>query len=351
MLNKGVLAGLLVCGVVAGAANGALTFSPAPGYSATPIWSGADASHFAVDDGDVFVYGATEVGGGQYQNEVRWYDGASTVTIASSDAYSGTGYSPDAITAVNGAVYWAHAASYLSGGAATLYRTSYDGANWNTSTVFDGSAGINVFSLSTDGERVFGVGLDAGGNNVAFYLDDSETYQVFAEIPEYSGGSGFDSQGNFYAGAADSAFSSHMYAFTAAQVADRVGGVQATPYSISDAVDDLLVPGNGSPVMESDGALIYGVNYNGSFTGTDPFAFDVASGDWWSLGTLSGADAAVTSDMYARDGDVYFMAKNAWGNGSEAIIYRLVPEPASVMLLALGATVALARRRRDKAGC
>ena len=350
-MSKGALAGLLVCGLMVGAANGALSFNPAPGYTATPIWSGADASHFAVDDGDVFVYGATEVGGGQYRNEVRWYDGVSTVTIASSDPYTGTQFSPDAIAVVNGAVYWAHAASFVSGGAATLYKTTYDGVDWNTSAVFTGSASINVFSLSTDGHRVFGVGLDAGGDNVAFYLDDNDTYQVFAALPEYSGGSGFDPQGNFYAGAVDSSFTAHMYAFSASQVADRINGTQVTPYGIENAVDDLLVPGNGSPVMEGDGSLLYGVDYNGSFTGTDPFAIDVDTGDSWSLGKLSGASTAVTTDMYARDGDVYFMAKDAWGSGSEALIYRLVPEPASVMMLAAGMTVLLTRRRREEAGC
>ena len=351
MRSRGIIGGLVASWTVVGTACAGLMFDPAPGYDVTPVWSGADAAHFAVDGGANYIYGATDVGGGQFRNVVRLYDGAATVTIAESPNYGGSAYSPDAITALNGEVYWAHVGGMALAGVTTLFKTWHDGAAWNTTTVFDESAGINVFSLSTDGDRVFGVGLDSGGANVAFYLDDDEAYQVFAEVPGYSGGSGFDVEGNFFTGATDVSFATHMYEFSADQVADRINGIETSPYPLIAAVNDHVVPGNGSPVMESDGALLYGVGYNNNFSGTTPFAYDLDAGTTTLLGTLSGATTVVATDMYDRDGGVFFLAKDNWGTGQDAVIYQLVPEPSSVLMLVAGATIVATRRKRNRTSC
>ncbi|UCG16602.1 MAG: hypothetical protein JSV19_00925, partial [Phycisphaerales bacterium] len=244
---------LLTWASTTGTAAAALSFTPAAGYTAGIVWSGADAAHFAVENGNFYIYGAQDIGGGQLQSVVRMYDGTSTVEIARSPAYAADTYSADAITVVNGDVYWAHvngAPPYSYH--ANICKTSYDGGAWSTTTLLDESAGINVFSLCTDGSNVFGVGLDNADSNVAFFLDSAGGYEVFAEIPGYSGGSGFDSAGNFFAGACDVAtFTPHMYEFSAQQVADRLSGAQSTPYAVGDAVGDHVVPGNVSAVMES----------------------------------------------------------------------------------------------------
>ncbi|MCK4341799.1 MAG: PEP-CTERM sorting domain-containing protein [Phycisphaerae bacterium] len=340
---------LALASITGGSAVAALEFTPAAGYIAGEVWSGPGAAHFAVESGSYYIYGAEEVAPDQWQNVVRQYDGVGTIEIARSSTYATDAYFPDAITVAGGDVYWAHAQSFTAGGAANLYKSWFDGGTWNTTQVLDESADINVYSLSTDGDNVFGVGLDNNGSNVAFYLDDSENYNVLAELPaDASGGSGFDPAGNFFAGAwsVGGDWCDHMYEFSAQQVADRLAGTQATPYAAGDALADYIVPGNASAVMESDGANLFGVEYNATWSGTNPYAFDLADGTATSLGTLSGAATTVSTDMYYRAGDIYFMGKDDWGTGGEAVIYRLVPEPATLFMLASGALLLRRRRRR-----
>lgn len=341
---RGFLVGSVLLFSLASLSWAAPTFHPASGYAATEIWSGADAAHFAVRGDDVLIYGSEDVGGGQRENVVRLFDGSTTVEIARSPAYAASDYFPDAITATSDAVYWAHAQSYANGSAANVYKTTFDGATWQTTKVLDESAGVNVYSLSTDGTHVLGTGLNSTGTNVAFYLDQTDDYGVLAEIPaDATGGSGFDPAGNFFAGAwsVGGDFANHVYQFSAQQVADRITGVQPMPFAAGDAQADLLVSGNASTVMESNGAYLYGTQFNALFSGTDPFAYDLSSGVTTVLGTLSGAGTPVATDLYARDGGVYFMAKDDWINGS-ARIYRVVPEPAALLLVVLG----LMMRRR-----
>jgi len=329
--------------------SAALTFTPATGYTVSEVWSGADGAHFATEGGAFYVYGADDVGGGQFENVVRMFDGTTTVEIARSSPYAENTLFPDAITVVNGSVYWTQAQGYPDYHA-SLYKTWFDGGEWNTTTIFDDSAEIGVFSLSTDAESVFGVGLGTGNSNVAFYLDGADNYNVLADIPaDGSGGSGFDPAGNFYAGAwsVGGDWDSHMYEFSAQQVADRLEGTQSTPYAAGDAVNDYLAPGNASTVMESDGADLFGTVSKPDWSGTDPYAFDLNSGVTTSLGTLSGADTSVSTDMYYRDANVFFMGKDDWTCGGEAVIYQLVPEPTSLCLLA-GGILLLMRHREDR---
>lgn len=335
-----VVAASLTLTLAAGPATAALEFTPAAGYSATEVWRGSGAAHFAMDAGSFYLYGAEQVAPGQWQNIVRRVSGATTTEIARSPTYATNAYLPDAITAVGNNVYWAHVRSSAGGAAATLYKTAFDGQDWQTTTIFDQSAGINIYSLSTDGQHVFGVGLGSDQANVAFYLDDADQYRVLAHIPaEASGGSGFDPAGAFFAGAwsVGGDWADHMYEFSAQQVADRLAGTHPAPYTAGEAVADHLVPGSVSPVMESNGPLLFGTQYNATWSGLDPYAYDLATGDATTLGTLSGADTAVCTDLYCRDGAVYFLAKDAWTTGGEAVIYRLVPEPGTMALLAGGA--------------
>ena len=104
------------------------------------------------------------------------------------------------------------------------------------------------------------------------------------------------------------------------------------------------VPNNASAVMESDGLVIYGSDYNATFTGTNPYWYDLNDGAHGLLGELSGADTAVATDLYYRDGATYFLAKDSWATGAEARIYRVTPEPMTLSLLLCG--LAVARRRR-----
>jgi hypothetical protein len=52
--------------------------------------------------------------------------------------------------------------------------------------------------------------------------------------------------------------------------------------------------------------------------------------------------------MYWRDGGLYFMGKSDWVSGSEAVVYRLVPEPGTLVFLCLGI---LGLRRRAVRRC
>ena len=47
MSRSTLIQGIVLC-CAASVAQGALTFTPAPGYTAQTVWSGAEASHFAV---------------------------------------------------------------------------------------------------------------------------------------------------------------------------------------------------------------------------------------------------------------------------------------------------------------
>ena len=328
----------------------ALTFAPAAGYTAEEVWSGTDASHFAVENGNYYILGAEEVAADQFQNVVRMFNGTSTIEIGRSPVYTTNTYFPDAITVVDGEVYWAHARGYPSYDA-NVYKTSFNGSAWETTAVLNETQGLGVFSLSTDGNGVFGVGLDGAGGNIAFFFDDADQHNVFADIPgDASGGSGFDPSGNFLAGSwsVDGDYASHMYEFSTQQVADRLDGMQTTPYATGDAIGDYIVPGNVSAVMESDGNRLFGTEYKPDWSGTDPYAFDLDSGASTSLGTLSGADTTVSTDMYNRDGDVFFMGKNDWVSGDEAVIYRVVPEPTSLGPLVGGALLGLRHRRKPE---
>lgn len=334
---------VVVAVVVVAAAPAALTFQPAAGSSVQEVWAGSYGAHFAPHGADLFIYGAEPIGGNQWQSVVRVFDGVTTTEVARSATYAAGTYYPDAITVCGGAVYWAHVQSYSAGGAATIYKTVHDGMSWETSEILATSAGVNVYSLSTDGVHVLGTGVGASGDNVAFYLDDVGSYQVLADLPVYSGGTGFDLAGNFYAGAMDAGYAAHMYRFSAQQITDRLSGAQPTPYTTADALADYLVPDNASPVMESDGAKLYGTQYLWGSGAVQPYAYDLAGGASTSLGTLSGADTLVTTDLYYRDGAVWLMGKSGWTTGAEAAIYRLVPEPGALALLLVG--FAVARRR------
>ncbi len=334
---------LLVVGVTAWSAMGTtvaqLDFTPAPGFVANEVWSGSGVAHFAIEGGALYIYGAEAIGGGQFQNVVRLFDGAATTEIARSPAYAQDTYFPDAIAVANGEVYWTHATSYPTGSHANLCKTTFDGLSWTTTEIIDESASIGVYGLCTNGQRVFGTGLSAANVNVSFYLDETDGYNVFAELPaDASGGCGFDPEGDFFAGAwsVGGDYDNHMYRYSAQQVSERLTGIQPGPYTSADAIADFLVSGNGSPVMESDGTSLFGTQYNSTWTGLDPYTYDLQTGITTSLGTLSGAATNVVTDMYARDGSVYFLGKNDWGTGSEAVIYTMVPEPSSLYLLAVG---------------
>ena len=345
-----VLISIATGAAAGGTATATLDFDPTEGYSVTPVWSGPDAAHFAVQGDSYYIYGRQDIGEGQYQNVVRLYDGLTTSDVARSPAFAENEYSPDAITATaNGAVYWAHARSFSS---AIIYKSTYDlqQQQWETVPVLDESADLLVYGLSTNGSYVFGTAAVYDPDtqvydNQAFCIDDDDVYHQLVIMPgQYSGGSGFDPEGNFYAAAGDG----HVYTYSAQQVADRLNGVHTEPYAPGEAIDDFFIQyGTGSPVMESDGLSLFGSVYKGDWTGMDPYAYDLDDDESMTmLGVMSGgAAASVATDLYARNGAVYFMGKNDWTCGTEAVIYRLVPEPASLCLL-VGSLALAARRRR-----
>jgi hypothetical protein len=335
---------LMILGVTALPSVGALTFTPAPGFVATDVWSGADAAHFAMYGGNLYIYGSQQTGVDEYQNVVRVFDGASTTEVARSPVFGPDEYSADSITVANGEVYWGHTRGFTE---TTVYKSTQSGGGWSTVAAIDASRNVTVYSLSSNGDSVLGVAVDNDtGGNEAFFLNGSDEYQVFAAgLDDYSGGSGFDPLGNFYAGGVSGMdFSANMYRYSSQQVVDRLTGAQATPYSTADAVGVYAVPNNASAVMESDGLVIYGSDYNATFTGTNPYWYDLNDGTHGLLGELSGADTVVATDLYYWEGATYFLAKDSWATGAEARIYRVTPEPMTLVLLLCG--LAVARRWR-----
>jgi len=335
---------LMILSVTALRSAGALTFTPASGFVATEIWSGTDAAHFAMYGGNLYLYGSQQTGTDEYQNVVRVFDGASTTEVARSPVFGPDEYSADSITVASGEVYWGHTRGFTE---TTVYKSTQSGGGWSTVAAVDAAQNVTVYSLSTNGDAVFGVAVDNDtAGNEAFFLNGSDEYQVFAGgLDDYSGGSGFDPLGNFYAGGVNATdFSATMYRYSAQQVADRLSGAQGVAYDAADAVDVYMLPSNVSAVMESDGLVIYGSDYNATFTGTNPYWYDLNDGTHGLLGELSGADTVVATDLYYWDGATYFLAKDGWATGAEARIYRVTPEPMTLTLLLGG--LALARRRR-----
>lgn len=343
------LMGLLIVGAVVVAAQAAVTLTPAAGYAASPVWSGSGVAHFAIAADTFYVAGVIASGPGQQQLVIQQFDGSATIPIAASAAFSTGAYYADALAAVatprGAAVYWVQAQSFGAGGYSNLYRTAFDGGMWTTTKLVDESEHLTFYSLSTRGGRVLGTGLTPTGTNAAFYFDDADEPQVFAALPALaSGGSGFAPNGDFFAGAFGDDFVSRMYEFSAAQVAARLSGAQATPYAAGDALAVHSVLNNASAVMESDGARLYGSNYNATFTGSDPYAHELGNANAIALGTLGGAPTTVATDFYARDGVVYFLGKDDFATGAQATIFALLPEPAACVALCLLAAIGGRRR-------
>ncbi len=336
---------LMILSVTALPSAGALTFTPASGFVATEVWSGADAAHFAMYGGNLYIYGSQQAGVDQYQNVVRVFDGTSTTEVGRSPVFGPAAYSADSITVANGEVYWGHTRGFTE---TTVYKSTQSGGGWSTVAAVDAAQNVTVYSLSSNGDAVFGVAVDNDtAGNEAFFLDgNNDEYQVFAGgLDDYSGGSGFDPSGDFFAGGYDATnYAATMYRYSAQQVVDRLTGTQTTPYGSADAIDVYTLPSNASAVMESDGLVIYGSNYNATFTGTNPYWYDLNDGTHGLLGELSGADTAVATDLYYREGATYFLAKDSWATGAEARIYRVTPEPMTLTLLLCG--LAVVRRWR-----
>jgi hypothetical protein len=322
MLSVRWLAVVGVLGAVLDA-RAQLAFVPETGYAVEEVWRGANVAHLAVGEGSFYLYGAEDVGGGLLQSVVWRHDGEALFEIARTASYGAYSYFPDAITVCGNDLYWVHAEG-APDFYATIMKTWFDGRQWQSLALVEAMAGLTVFSLCTNGAQVFGTGFSAAGTHVAFFLDEQDQYRVFAELPALaSGGSGFDPAGSFYAGAYGYDYASYMYQYTAQQVADRVSGVQALPYTAGDAVAVHVVPDNGSAVMESDGYRLFGVEYNATYTGTNPYAFTFASGASAPLGQVVGAATTVAADVHHRRGWVILLAKNDWSTGSEAVVYRV----------------------------
>lgn len=349
MRNVRTLMGFMVTGAVAVAAQAAVTFTPAAGYAADAVWTGNGAAHFALAADAFYTAGVVASGAGQEQLVIQQFDGSATTPIAASATFSPGAYYADAVTAVptasGVAVYWVQAQSFGAGGYSNLYRTAFDGGMWTTTKLIDESEHVTLYSLSSSGGHVLGTSLMPGGANAAFFLDGADDLQTFAQLPALaSGGSGFAPNGDFFAGAFGDDFVSRMYEFSAAQVAARLSGAQATPYAASDALAAHAVLNNASAVMESDGTWLYGSNYNATFTGSNPYAHELGSGSAVPLGTLGGAPTTVATDFYARDGVVYFLGKDDFATGGQATIFALTPEPTACIALCLLAAVAGRRR-------
>lgn len=243
------------------------------------------------------------------------------------------------------------------------------------STAYFGQSGVFGDSAS-ETNRIMSIGLDGSGfttnlilqnytaaqdpegrlffsgspdSNGVFVVSGPATNRV-ADMPTYSAGLTFTTNGDLYAGQFSAGFQNNLFRFTEAQVSNAIAlGIALQP---SDGIQvGTNLAGSSYLAADSDTDIFFP-----DFSGT-LYAFDIVAGTASAFGSVTGGFAAVGILQFdAGPGD--FEAFNAgsgtlyalltdYGSFNQIVAITAIPEPGTLATVAatmLG--LAIARRRR-----
>jgi len=248
-------------------------------------------------------------------------------------------------------------------------------------TAYFGQSGVFGDSLS-ETNRIMSIGLDGTGfttnlilqNYTAaqdaagrlFFTGNPNSNGVFlvsgtganriVEMPTYSGGLAFATNGDLYVAQATAGFQNNLFRFTHAQVSNAIAlGVALQP------TDGIQVGTNfaGSSYLAADSdSDIFFPDFSGNL-----YAYDAASGTVSAFGSVTGGmfaavgilqfdDDAGAFEAFTADSGTLYALLSDYGNGSFNQIWAIsaIPEPGALATFAAALLgIAIARRRRRSA--
>jgi len=302
----------LVCLVVllTSVANVMATFSLAPGYTTTELYSSAGTyttiGGLDLDAGKLYFGRYTDIKSLDLSDN-------STETVGTVPANAGNSL----VVRNSGITYTAYGTSYNS---PYPHKMGYIGAGGDYVNQLD-EDGIYDCAVNSSGECYIVVNPDALGSKIFKYdWSDGSTIEI-ADIGGYSGGVAFDSLDNLYYAEQTNG---EIWMFTADEVA--AGG---------------LTSANADVVLSITAGYI-GFDVGDNFYATTDWGATFAKYDL-STGTKVEDIAYGGISQFIVNGDDMYLIDTDW-DAYASTIQHVVPEPASVVLIGLGGL--LLRKRR-----
>lgn len=243
------------------------------------------------------------------------------------------------------------------------------------STAYFGQSGVFGDSLSKT-NRIMSVGLDGSGlttnlilqnyaaaqdpsgrlfftgnpnSNAVFLISGTGTNRA-VEMPTYSGGLAFATNGDLYIAQTTASFQNNLFRFSPAQVSNAIAlGVALQPSAGAQVGTNL--PGSSYLAADSD-ADIFFPDFSGNL-----YAFDTASGTASTFGSVTGGFAAAGILQFdagagdfeaftANSGTLYALLTD-FGSFNQIVAISAIPEPGTLAMVAAALLgIAIARRRR-----
>jgi hypothetical protein len=296
--------------MAAGSTNVMATFSPAPGYTTTELYSSAGTyttiGGLDLDAGKLYF--------GQYTDikSLNLSDN-STQTVGTVPANAGNSL----VVRKNGTTYTSYGTSYSSPYPYKMGFITGDGTYFNQLD----EDGIYDCSISPSGDAYIVASPDALGSRIFKYDWGTGSITEIADVGGYSGGVAFDSLGNLYYAEQTSG---EILMFTTAQVA--TGGL-----TVSDGVSVLDIT-----------AGYIGFDADDNFYATTDWGATFAEYDLSAQSLVEEIAYGGIGKFIVDGGDIYLVDTD-WSSYASTI-QHVVPEPASVVLISLGGL--LLRKRR-----
>lgn len=306
---------------------------------------------FSVSNGQIHWWNAPSSWSTNSGYHVMDIESGTIVDMGQPSEVSTNGYG-DPFGLYNSASDCFYAATYCDGANSMLYQYDYAAGQWTSE-----GAAVNLYGGAVYNNSLYISGLrepwTGGYDNTFISLYDLSGQNVHDSLIEVGGASAYlsvDSQGNVYYATYDFTGAA-LYRWTADQVAvvtnDLTAGETDTYLTLANGEKLTDLAGGANGIVVDDAGNIF-FTYNGSesvlgmWNGVsgDGYNYDIlATGSEWSwFGPL-----AIEGDFLAGDS---LYGSFGW-NGPVTEITYMVPEPATLAMMALGGAMAgIARRRK-----